>query len=160
VLKIIAVIIIIAAVIFSIILLLMCIGIISQIPIFSLFKKVYPIGALKHAINSSFSPAGSRKGGFWGLNLWHFVGVTLLAFLVTAIFGSFVFLFIMIFIAILPSSVPFVQYIGSVVFVVMYTLVNVICYFFQYTTAAVYVSENLAFGDNNIQEEIITRAGR
>lgn len=160
VLTVIGVIIAIAAGIFFFILILACAGILNQIQIFSLFRKVYPIAALKYAISSSFNPSGSRKGGFWGLNLWHFVGVTLLAYLVVMVFGSIVSVFVLIFVAVLPSSVPFAQYLGSVIFVLMYTFVNVISYFFWYTSAAVYVSENIAFGDNHIQEEITARAGK
>ncbi|HNX59672.1 MAG TPA: hypothetical protein PKK43_11280 [Spirochaetota bacterium] len=160
VLTVIGVIFAIAAGIFFFILILACAGILNQIQIFSLFRKVYPIAALKYAISSSFNPSGSRKGGFWGLNLWHFVGVTLLAYLIVMMFGSIVSIFVLVFVAVLPSSVPFAQYLGGVVFVVMYTFVNVISYFFWYTSSAVYVSENMAFGDNHVQEEIIARAGK
>jgi hypothetical protein len=134
------------------------IGLINQIAVFTLFKKVYPIAAVKYAILSSFKTSGSRKGGFWGLNLWHFIGLSLLAYLIVATFSYTAGFLLIIVDAILPQSVPGVGLVSSAMFGVVNVFTYSISYFFWYLTSTIYVAENMTYGAHPLREEILQRA--
>jgi hypothetical protein len=159
-LKIFAVILGIAGGIFFFIFIFVYVGLINQIAVFTLFRKVYPIAAVRYSILSSFKTSGSRKGGFWGLNLWHFIGLSLLAYLIVATFSYTTGFLLILVDALLPQSIPGMGIISSAMFGVVNVFTYTISYFFWYMTSAIYVAENMTYGAHPLREEILKRASK
>jgi hypothetical protein len=142
-------------------LILYFIAIASQPLIYSYFKKIYPIRAWKFSVKGVFSRAGHRRGGLFGLNIWHFIGVCLLASLINVIVAALIYApTLYLSSTIVPSDIPYLKHITTSVTVMISMCVYYVIYYFTFTTSAVYVSELLAFGENDIREEIASRASR
>jgi hypothetical protein len=130
----------------------------TQITAFSLFRKVYPIAAIKYSIYSLFKSSGSRKGGIFGLNLWHFIGLSILVTIALMMFNAFFDIAIMIVNIFIPKTIPAAQYVANAIFTMISLFVSLIYYFFMLVYPMIYVSENLAFSSHPIKQEIIDRA--
>ena len=141
-------------------LILVMIGVSCQISMFSFFKKVYPIRAIKYSLYAVFKGSGSRRGGLFGLNLWHLVGLSLLVYIIIIVFSSFFSVGIMIANAFIPQTIPFAQYIANGIFVLIDVFLNIITWFFVGVYPMIYVSENLAFSSHPIKQEILDRAAK
>jgi hypothetical protein len=142
-------------------LILYFIAIASQPLIYSYFKRIYPIRSWKFSIKGVFRRAGHRRGGLFGLNIWHFIGVCLLASLINIIVAVLIYApTLYLSSTIVPSDIPYLKDLSSAATVMISMCVYYVIYYFTFTTSAVYVSELLAFGENDIREEIISRAGR
>lgn len=130
-------------------------SVLTMLPFVNLFKNIGPFKALKYSIKAIFSQAGSRKGGMWGLNCWHLIGLMFLMQLIVISIGS-IFSLITI-----PGYMLTMDSSATVQFVVMFGIffIKIFYYLLAYVlplvSQSIYFSEQLTFSNYPLREELI-----
>ncbi|MBP7901571.1 MAG: hypothetical protein KA015_02020 [Spirochaetes bacterium] len=128
-------------------------AIVSQATVLSVFRKIYPIRCIKLSCLIPFKACGSKKGGFFGGNLWRFVMANFVSALLINLGGVFIVLILFLIGFFIPDRSIFAYLSTGLIFAVI-LMVMLLCSIYYFALQASYTIENLYFGNYNYLEEI------